>query len=375
MKNVMGNPTTIMIATLAVVMVLFALPISATGISCWALLFGSLAVVAVVFGIIRVLGERRLPAKEAGYDLLKYDERKSHPRFKFYKRYWGWLFWAVITCCMGSCNYKWTQGVTEEPTVQATVWNADNIPLPHLKDGLQYVSNPDTVLSQSVVDSMNSVLRKLDTELGVESSVIIVGHIENADAFRMAQDVGNKYGVGSKETNRGLVIVVAYEDRKYFIAPGSGLEADLTDAECNQLARAYLTPFMKAGNPGGGMLALVTATYNLLKGKPLPALPDSSQLSSGSNNGDDGLFEMLLAIIMFAWMMIYSGLNRIYRWITGTSNNGTGYTGFGRDRAGTGTVWGTGWNGRGGFGGGFGGGIGGGYGGGSFGGGGAGGSW
>ncbi len=48
---------------------------------------------------------------------------------------------------------------------------------------------------------------------------------------RVAQDLGNDYGVGDKKTRRGLVVVVAVEDHKYFIAPGMGLEGELTDVE------------------------------------------------------------------------------------------------------------------------------------------------
>ena len=162
----------------------------------------------------------------------------------------------------GSCSYVMSSD-SIALNEHSTVWNADNIPLPHLTDGRLYVSNPDTVIRQETVDSLNSILFDLDKKVGIESAVIIVNYIENQDAFRMAQDVGNKYGVGKKETNRGLVIVVSYQDHKYFIAPGRGLESDLTDAECGRLARTYLTPYMREENPDGAMLSLVKATYAL----------------------------------------------------------------------------------------------------------------
>ena len=207
---------------------------------------------------------------------------------------------------------------------------------------------------------MNVILRNLETECLIQSIVVVVNHVENADVFRVAQDLGNNYGVGDKETNRGLVMVVAYKDRKYFIAPGRGLEADLTDAECSQLARTYLTPFMKVNNPNEGMYQLVNATYQLVKGKPLPAAPDEYRLSNNTESSE-------------GMETGYGVLNEKYRWLVLSSLGGTGFTGFGRDRAGSGGSWGSGWRGGGGFGGGFGGG--GSFGGGSFGGGGAGGGW
>ena len=80
----------------------------------------------------------------------------------------------------------------------------------------------------------------------------------------------------------------------------------------------------------------------------------------------------LMPSLLFFWFIYYAHLDEKYRWLgLALLGGGSGFTGFGRDRAGTGSSWGSGWGG--GFGGGgFGGG---GYGGGSFGGGGAGGGW
>ena len=297
------------------------------------------------------------------------------PSFKFGKLFYGVLFWAVILCTVVSCEYSWFDE-SDNTEIAQTVWNADNIPLPHLRDGSQYVSNPDSVITQQSVDSMNVMLQSLDKELGVESAVVIVNHIENEDAFRMAQDIGNKYGIGRKETDRGLVIVVAYEDHRYFIAPGRGLESMLTDAECSQLARYYLTPFLKQNNPDGGMKTLVSATYTLVKEKRLLEEPSAEELVNGAKPAEDTDFPSTFsAFILFVWTILYSVLNRKYNWVNISLPSGNGgYTGFGRTRMGGGS---TTWGGYGGFGrgGGFGGGFGGGYGGGSFGGGGAGGSW
>lgn len=342
--------------------------VAGSDLSYWAVFGMLVAVVAVIFGIWAFYGESRILHGIKG-------NTEGTPRFKFYKRWLGWLFWAFIACCIISCDYKWAMEepvTTVTPPTSTEVWSADNIPLPHLTDGSQYVSNPDGVISQATTDSLNLMLRQLDTNLEVESAIIIVNRIYNADAFRMAQDVGNKVGVGTKERNRGLVVVVSYLDHKYFIAPGTGLEADLTDAECSQLARAYLTPSLKAEDPDQAMLKFISGLSSLLEGKDMPStVREGDDASMGEES-----FSFLMLII---WLFFYSGLNKKYRWLEIRNNGGTGYTGFGRDRTGMGnTYWGSGWpTGRGGgFGGGFGGGgFGGGYGGGSFGGGGAGGGW
>lgn len=335
------------------------------------LIIGLIAIALVAVAVACYAERFKLKPIDAVYRAMDFKEKSATPRFRFYKKFWGVLFWAVICCCMFACSSQ-VETSTFVESQEVTEWNADNIPIPYLTDRTQYVSNPDTVLRQNTVDSLNAVLGRLETECQVQSVVVVVKRVENGDAFRVAQDLGNKYGVGDKETNRGLVIVVAYDDHKYFIAPGTGLEADLTDAECGQLARTYLTPYLKVNNPDSGMYQLVESTYNLLKGKELPAEPDEQRLRMQSPQ-DDGVsdFGSGIFLLLFFWIMFYARLNETYRWLLLTSSGGTGFTGFGRDRAGSGGRWGSGWSG-GGFGGGFSGGH---FGGGHFGGGGAGGSW
>ena len=62
----------------------------------------------------------------------------------------------------------------------------------------------------------------MEKEAGIQTVFVIVSHVKNGDAFRVAEDIGNKYGVGDRKTRRGLVVVVAVDDKKYFIAPGNG---------------------------------------------------------------------------------------------------------------------------------------------------------
>ncbi|MBO4487019.1 MAG: TPM domain-containing protein [Bacteroidaceae bacterium] len=186
------------------------------------------------------------------------------------------------------------------------LWNADNIPMPHMQDANLYVSNPDSILSPQTVDSMNVILRRLDTNLGIESAVVIVGHIEGDDPIPMIRGIYEKYKVGRND--RGLVIVVGYLDHSYFIAPGRNLESDLTDLECNHLAQDYLIPSMKAELPDSGMLYLTRGVYALMAGKEMPQM---SALSAAQDDSDDsiGMTDTLLIIIytiMLIALMVYN---------------------------------------------------------------------
>lgn len=149
--------------------------------------------------------------------------------------------------------------------LRAKVWSADNIPMVHLQDRNRYVCDPENLMASADRDSADLYLRKLQTECGVQTVFIVVDNVKDADCFRVAQDVGNKYGVGDKKTRRGLVIVVAVKDRRYFIAPGKGLEGELTDVECDDIARACIVKNMKVNDTNAAVLSTARALYSKFK--------------------------------------------------------------------------------------------------------------
>ena len=144
-------------------------------------------------------------------------------------------------------------------------WSADDVPIPYLRDSTQYVSDPDGYLDTNMRDSVNFYLQKLNVECGVQNLFVIVGRVANQDAFRVAQDLGNKYGIGYKSSRRGLVVVIAVDDHKYFIAPGMGLEGELTDVDCDDIARACIVKYMRLDQPGMAVLSTSRAIYNKVK--------------------------------------------------------------------------------------------------------------
>ena len=178
--------------------------------------------------------------------------------------------------------------------VRATTWSADNIPMVHLQDPNRYVCDPDNIISPADLDSTDLCLKRLDKECGIQAVFIVVGNVKNADCFRMAEDVGNKYGVGDKKTRRGLVVVIAVNDRKYFIAPGKGLEGDLTDVECDDIARECIVRNMKVNDVDRALLSTASALYSKFKtGKMV--------IDNDVESDDNGSVLVVILVLLFCF--------------------------------------------------------------------------
>lgn len=185
--------------------------------------------------------------------------------------------------------------------VQARVWSADDVPMVHLQDRTRYVCDPDGLLSPAMRDSADVYLHRLHQECGVQTVFVVAGNVKDGDCFRMAEDIGNKYGVGTKKDRRGLVIVIAVNDRRYFIAPGKGLEGDLTDVECDDIARACIVKNMKVNNIDGAVFDTSAAIFNKLKsGKTgIESVDGGEELSV-----QDWLFILVLIFFFFGQPLI-----------------------------------------------------------------------
>ena len=230
-------------------------------------------------------------------------------------RMWQWLIGGGLLAQVVACGYSFGASTEEQPEPQRVVvadeatteWTAQSVPMPHLTDGRRYVSNPDGIISDATVSRLDARLKEMDDSLGIESAVIVVNHVAGQDIFQFAQDIFDIYKVGKDD--RGLVMVLAYGDHLFRTHTGRSLEADLTDVESFRLQENYLVPSMKAEMPDSGMIYMVEATYNLLKGKEMPVM----QLTA--NDTDESFPLLMLYMLMgLGWLGLYAFVAKRHGW-------------------------------------------------------------
>lgn len=175
---------------------------------------------------------------------------------------------------------------------QEKVYTVDNIPKVHLQNKFQYVCNPDGILSQAACDSIDRMLYHLEEKTGIETVVAVVPSIGQEDCFNFSHQLLNKWGVGKKGKNNGLVILLVTDQRCIQFYTGYGLEGDLPDAICKRIQTKTMIPYLKSGNWSEGMVNGIRAVCQRLDGSMVNDEPSS-------NEGDASGMMMVLAIIGF----------------------------------------------------------------------------
>lgn len=198
------------------------------------------------------------------------------------------------------------------------------------------------------------------------STQITIVTIKNLGSYEIAQyavELGNRWGVGQKGKDNGVVIIASLNDRAVNISSGYGLEGALTDITSGQIIRNEILPQFKKGDFYAGFDKAADAIIAATKGEY--KAEEKSKYPKGRNIPAGGVVFIVLVIYFIIWLM-----NKI-----GGGGKGGGTYMSGRGHRGWGGPWIGGGFGGGGFGGGSSGGGFGGFGGGGFGGGGASGRW
>lgn len=152
-------------------------------------------------------------------------------------------------------------------TLQAQkVYTTRNLPKVHLQDRTRYVCNPEGILSATATDSIDRMLYALEQQTGIETVVAVVPSIGEEDCFDFSHRLLNEWGVGKKEKNNGLVILLVTDQRCIQFYTGYGLEGDLPDAICKRIQTRDMIPYLKDGNWDAGMVAGVRAVCARLDG-------------------------------------------------------------------------------------------------------------
>ncbi len=229
------------------------------------------------------------------------------------------------------------------------------------------------LLNNQEINTLEQKLVKFNDSTSTQIAIVIVKDLQGYEKADYAQRLAEKWGVGQKGLNNGLLILIKPKtldsNGEVQIVQGYGLEGAIPDLTCGQIVDNDMLPAFRRGDYYGGIDKATTTLMALARGEYTAAQYGKRIKKSIGQNAPFGIFIIIVIIAMILRNSGRSNHNNISRsglpfWLLlGMMNSGR------NSHSGS---WG-GFSGGGGFGGG-GGGFGG-FGGGSFGGGGAGGSW
>jgi len=229
-------------------------------------------------------------------------------------------------------------------------------PISQLKP-TDYVNDFAHVLDQNTIAQLDNICQQIDQKAHAQIAVVTIKSLDGSDIESYAVDLFKKWGIGSKATDRGVLILLATQERRYRTEVGYGLEPILPDGKVGGFGREAV-PLLKQNDYNGAVALMTTRVADVIAQDagiqltgarpraPTPVQEPGTGLSVGG----------IVVLVIIGLIVLFTPLGRLLLWglLLGGGRGGGGFGGGG----------------FGGGGGGFGG-----FGGGSSGGGGASGSW
>jgi uncharacterized protein len=222
------------------------------------------------------------------------------------------------------------------------------------------------LLNEQQQINLNNKLLKFNNETSTQIYVVTFDDLQGFDIADFGFRLGEKWGIGQKGKDNGLLVLVSPANQKVTIQTGYGLEGAVPDALCRRVIETIIAPGFRAGNYYTSLDSATNVLISLTRGEFTAA-----DYMKGNNQNVPAIIFALIILFLFVFMNIARTRRRFYSpghslpWWMLMGAAGSRGSGWGNFSSGSGSFGGGG----GGFGG-FGGG-----GGGSFGGGGASGGW
>lgn len=228
-------------------------------------------------------------------------------------------------------------------------WGVKNLPVPQA-----LINDFAGIIPPSYAQKMNLLAREVLDKTGATLTVVTFKDIGGANIDEFTNRLYEKWGVGKKGEDRGIMILLALKERRVRIEVGYGLEGIIPDGLAGQIRDQAIVPYLKKGEYGLGLLNGLYATASIIakdKGIKLTGLPSTpKRVSSRRSRSSYGIIPLLFLIFIFLFLfrsgrmgigslfllMLLGGGRRGFGGHSGFGGFGGGFGGFGGGMSGGG---------------------------------------
>ena len=136
--------------------------------------------------------------------------------------------------------------------------------------GSIYVQDYANLLSAQSKATINSVGKELETKTTAQIVVVTVPSLDGQPIEDYSLELFRSWGIGNKEKNNGVLLLVALKDRQSRIEVGYGLEGPLPDGLTGRIQDEAMIPYFSSGNYDKGIIqgyaniaSIVAKEYNV----------------------------------------------------------------------------------------------------------------
>ena len=121
--------------------------------------------------------------------------------------------------------------------------------------GLKYVNDYAKVIDNDSAQYILSVGKELEDKTGAQATVVVVDSLQGEPIESYANGLFRSWGIGQKDKNNGLLILLSMQEKKWRVEVGTGLEGAITDIYSASVMNELAVPKFKQNQYGQGLRA------------------------------------------------------------------------------------------------------------------------
>lgn len=162
------------------------------------------------------------------------------------------------------------------------------------------------VLSAPQKAALDAKLTDFFKTSGQQVVVATIPDLQGYDIADYGYRLGRAWGIGTKERNDGVLLIIAPNERKLRIEVGYGLEPVLTDAYSSVIINSVIVPRFKAGDLPGGIALGVDEIIRQITLPPDEARARAAEAAKAQESSGSGGWQgvLLFWIIIFFFVIL-----------------------------------------------------------------------
>ena len=173
---------------------------------------------------------------------------------------------------------------------------------------LARVTDSTGTLDAGQRQALEAKLAAFESARGTQIAIVMVGSTQPEPISDFAQRIGDAWKIGRANVGDGLLVVVAKDDRRVWIAVAKSLEGVVPDLAAARVVREQITPRFKQGDFAGGLGAGLDSIFRLIEGEGLPA-PEAA--GRGASGGGQDLVALLAPFVIIG-VIVAAILRRLF---------------------------------------------------------------
>lgn len=163
-----------------------------------------------------------------------------------------------------------------------------------------FVSDYANIISVADEQYISSQLSELQSSTTVQVAVVTIKNLGNDTIEGYANSLMKDWGIGQKDNNNGLLILVSLENREVRIEVGYGLEGTITDLQAGNIVNKVMIPSFREGDYSGGIRDAVDVVVGIIN--------KTDDASIYSNNSTNNYFDNIDFNSVFFIIFIFGGI-------------------------------------------------------------------